>query len=72
MDILLTTAAITAIATLAAAGVAALPWTQREIAQTHDALDALQQARFADALATDSVTVLEMLPARAVQGAVRA
>jgi hypothetical protein len=58
MNILLTTATITAIATLAAAGIAALPWTERELEQSRDAIEALQQARLPEARLSGTSTGL--------------
>ncbi len=69
MDILLTTATITAIATLAAIGIAALPWTERELKQSHDALDALQQARVPVPLADSTHMGAQGMGARAVRTA---
>lgn len=43
MELMVTIASITAVATVAALGIVALPWTSREVAETLDAVDAVPQ-----------------------------
>lgn len=43
MELMVTIASITAIAAVAAIGIAALPWTEREVTETLGAVDALPE-----------------------------